>query len=106
MHAKRYIMLFVVVCAAALAVSATASASAVSVPGTGICDDSDCYNYSPLYGDGYYEFTEDTSLDYVSSNCRRATAGIRRVNMFGWTMWRYRQQVIWCWSGNTITYIN
>jgi hypothetical protein len=100
----KYGIFILIACFIAIAVPVAANAS----PTTGACGDDSCSGgYDPTYGDGYSFYVDNPDgVDYASGNCRTKTAGIQRVNWFGWTMWRYRQQVQWCWSGGVITYIN
>jgi hypothetical protein len=37
--------------------------------------------------------------------CRAVGYTVSGKNVFGMTLWRYRQSVFWCWNGSRITYV-
>jgi hypothetical protein len=71
--------------------------------------DAGCYDPNIDCGGGDYEsgVTTEPAAAYqsVSSvNCRTRWARATRRNLFHLVVFRYNEQVRWCWSGNRITY--
>ena len=59
---------------------------------------------------GYDDFSTDTGTEapaayqYAAGSCRTRWVTARRRNYFWVTMYKYNEQVRWCWKSNKITY--
>jgi len=48
----------------------------------------------------YYQTVEGSA-----NPCRSHRYTVSGKNVFGMTLWKYRQRVFWCWNGATVTYV-
>lgn len=49
------------------------------------------------------DINEGISSGADGSTCRQNTMWIEGRNLVGWTLWRYNQQIKWCYKGGKIT---
>jgi len=95
-------------------VAASAAPAAIVVPEPAIQapDGSYCYDASVDCGTGsgtawavqespfMYAYTGDA----YAGRCKTVWARAERKNLFGLTVFRYYEQVRWCWNGSAVTY--
>jgi len=84
------------------------SAKAVPPPGYQAPDGSQCYDLNVDCGYGDVEsgvFTESfAAYEYAPGTCRTRWARATRHNLAWQIVFRYNEQVRWCWRNNVITY--
>jgi hypothetical protein len=100
---RRFLTAVALTVVAALALTGAKASAAAQPTGTNITPDGDCADYWIDCGYTDNEVWTDWQNFGPGWGCRYVHARATRHNLAGFVVFRYQEQVYWCWNGYSIT---